>query len=483
MKRAIGYPLFILILLIYWGLRLGLPIFGIYYIIKTFTDDGIVAGLISIPLTMLTIGLIEWGLDFAMFPFTLLLVFLLESDGERPAKLGQDWFQRHLNWTVIMLWVLLFPFANIIGDILGISVGVISLIVPIFIILPLTGWALNQKNRSLWWLSIFIIPFMWLVFLSLKNRSLESQKTGDQETPITESQEEEYQHNIWEIYRKEWATASPERRTVLNKRMLHWQELIKNGWTASKAYIRVAEEESGVTPQLIHADMKTKAKTRRPVLLVLAIVIILSISFVIYTRISTPTPESTLTPASSPLSEPPIPAHYTTYTDEAGLFSISYPPGWELDFSVIEGITEDLEAYLKDIKSKGSLTEAKLVFFAGVPWEKGHNPNVKVIVGPSGERKYNLEDLVEIAVEQGYKKDTEEYQEFSRTKTVVDGREAIILDFDAKYPLMDRSSGLIMFIRDDTHFWAITCGTMPPKDFSDFESDFHAIVKSLRILK
>ena len=24
-----------------------------------------------------------------------------------------------------------------------------------------------------------------------------------------------------------------------------------------------------------------------------------------------------------------IPAHFTTYTDEAGLFSISYPPEWE----------------------------------------------------------------------------------------------------------------------------------------------------------
>jgi hypothetical protein len=25
-------------------------------------------------------------------------------------------------------------------------------------------------------------------------------------------------------------------------------------------------------------------------------------------------------------TEPEIPAHFTTYTDEAGLFSISYPP-------------------------------------------------------------------------------------------------------------------------------------------------------------
>ena len=58
-----------------------------------------------------------------------------------------------------------------------------------------------------------------------------------------ESHEEEYKHNIWEIYRKEWATASPEKRIELDKRMHRWQELMKDGWSAQQAYYKTMEEE------------------------------------------------------------------------------------------------------------------------------------------------------------------------------------------------------------------------------------------------
>lgn len=169
MKKAIGYPLFILLMIVNWGIRLGLPIYGIYYIVTTFIDDGVVAGLISIPVVMIAVGIIEFVLDFIMFPFTLLVVFLL--DQERPAEPGKGWFQRHLNWTAVMIWVLLLPLSVVIADIIGIPIDIIILAVPILIILPLTGWALKQKNRSLWWLLLFIIPFLWLVYLGLENRS------------------------------------------------------------------------------------------------------------------------------------------------------------------------------------------------------------------------------------------------------------------------------------------------------------------------
>ncbi len=169
MKKAIGYPLFILLMIVNWGIRLGLPIYGIYYIVTTFIDDGVVAGLISIPVVVIAVGIIEFALEFILFPFTLLVVFLL--DQERPAEPGKGWFQRHLNWTVVIIWVLLLPLCVIIADIIGIPIDIIILVVPILIILPLTGWALKQKNRSLWWLLLFIIPFLWLVYLGLENRS------------------------------------------------------------------------------------------------------------------------------------------------------------------------------------------------------------------------------------------------------------------------------------------------------------------------
>jgi hypothetical protein len=64
-----------------------------------------------------------------------------------------------------------------------------------------------------------------------------------------QDREREYERNIWESYRKEWATASPEQRTELNKRMLRWQELVKNGLTPSQAYDRVMAENSNIPPR------------------------------------------------------------------------------------------------------------------------------------------------------------------------------------------------------------------------------------------
>jgi hypothetical protein len=168
-KKVIGYPLLILVIIVNWAIRIGLPIYGVYYIVTTFIDDGVVAGLISIPVVIIVVGIIELVLDFIMFPFALLASFLLDQN--RPAEPGKGWFQRHLNWTVVMIWVLLLPLAVVIADIIGIPVDIIILVVPLIIILPLTGWALKQKDRSLWWLLLFIIPFLWLVYLGLENRS------------------------------------------------------------------------------------------------------------------------------------------------------------------------------------------------------------------------------------------------------------------------------------------------------------------------
>ncbi len=57
-----------------------------------------------------------------------------------------------------------------------------------------------------------------------------------------EWQEEEYKRSVWEIYRGQWATASPEKRIELNERMRRWQELMKNGLTASQSYRMMQEE-------------------------------------------------------------------------------------------------------------------------------------------------------------------------------------------------------------------------------------------------
>ncbi|MFC1990355.1 hypothetical protein ACFLVW_07405 [Chloroflexota bacterium] len=64
----------------------------------------------------------------------------------------------------------------------------------------------------------------------------------------SQDKEKEYEHNVWEIYRKEWETASPEKRIELNKRMRCWQELMKSGLTAQQAYYKAMEGELDKPP-------------------------------------------------------------------------------------------------------------------------------------------------------------------------------------------------------------------------------------------
>jgi len=177
-------------------------------------------------------------------------------------------------------------------------------------------------------------------------------------------------------------------------------------------------------------------------------------------------------PTPPSVSESVIPAHFTTYTDETGLFSISYPQDWELGLSLIEG---------------------KTIFVAGKPYRDGYNPNVSILLlpykqtllipyQPTGDSTWKLEDFVETKVQEEIML-FEEYRENSRTKIVVGGKEAIVLDSQSQFPGIGTIRWLKIYMRDDKLVWMVICGGLPDTNFSDFETDFHAIVRSLRILK
>jgi len=182
-------------------------------------------------------------------------------------------------------------------------------------------------------------------------------------------------------------------------------------------------------------------------------------------------------------SESLIPTNFTTYTDEANFFSISYPANWEPAFSIIESLKLKTDKYMNSIDEKGSLEKSNIVFFGGVPLDSGYyNPNVSILAEPLGDDNVKLEDIVEGLVRE-YKRVAEEYREFSRTKTIIDGRKAIILDFEACYPNLVLVHSLVMVTVIDKFVWGITCGTGPPLNFYDFKDDLYAIVKSFKILK
>jgi len=182
-------------------------------------------------------------------------------------------------------------------------------------------------------------------------------------------------------------------------------------------------------------------------------------------------------------SKSPVPANFTTYTDEVNLFTISYPANWEPVFSIIESLKQVTDEYMNSIDEKGFSEKSNVVFLGGVPLDSGYyNPNFGITVEPLDDDNVKIEDLVDFSVRE-YKRVSEEYREFSRTKTIIDGRQAIILDFEIRLPNTELVHLLTMSMCIDKFWWAITCTVCPPLNFYDFKDDLYAIVKSFKILK
>jgi len=80
-----------------------------------------------------------------------------------------NWFERHLNWTLILaVFGAALPASILIWLIDSMLVDWMAVTI---IALPVAIWFLRRKNRSLWWLWLWFLPLVWLVFLLLRNKS------------------------------------------------------------------------------------------------------------------------------------------------------------------------------------------------------------------------------------------------------------------------------------------------------------------------
>ena len=96
-----------------------------------------------------------------------------------------------------------------------------------------------------------------------------------------------------------------------------------------------------------------------------------------------PSPTS---PPFEPLPSPTFSAGFNTFTDELNLFTISYPPDWELALSLVEDMGEIVKDAIKSKQSDTPVENAGIVFLAGVPIEGGYEPSVHVGVESLPER-------------------------------------------------------------------------------------------------
>jgi len=98
-----------------------------------------------------------------------------------------NWFKRHLNWTALLAgWLpvlIVYGFGTVLywsalatdsepPEITGwimILLGFVAAFISLYLLL----WVLKQKNRSLWYFLVLLLPFGYIWYLSLENRSAE----------------------------------------------------------------------------------------------------------------------------------------------------------------------------------------------------------------------------------------------------------------------------------------------------------------------
>lgn len=101
-----------------------------------------------------------------------------------------DWFKKHLNWTAFLAILLclmvstggsvktfvetlvFISFARFFAILfLGSVNELIFAAIGLILSVPILIWVLKQKQRTLWWVFIIFVPFGWVIFPRLENRS------------------------------------------------------------------------------------------------------------------------------------------------------------------------------------------------------------------------------------------------------------------------------------------------------------------------
>ena len=119
------------------------------------------------------------------------------------------------------------------------------------------------------------------------------------------------------------------------------------------------------------------------------------------------------------------------------------------------------------------------LFIAGLP--EDFDPRVIIGVEPLLEDTWTLDEAVTASIE-GIKMVMPDYHEFSRVKTTVDNRTAVIIEFQGSVAQSGMYRQVQMYFLVGKTIWCVGCGT-PLDEYSEWEDDFDAIVRSLRILK
>jgi len=176
-----------------------------------------------------------------------------------------------------------------------------------------------------------------------------------------------------------------------------------------------------------------------------------------------------------PLDE--VPAHFVTYTDDSGLFSISYPGGWETGFSVIENRDQKVAQAVSSIEGNKSLEQITQLFLAGKKLGEGYVPFCQISVGSAGsEYVHNVRADINAVIEGS----TSSYRHIDTADKYSNSEKAIVDQYEFMLNNSVKVQVMQMVFVTERHYWLITCTDLS-ENYESNKSDFPAILESFRV--
>lgn len=167
----------------------------------------------------------------------------------------------------------------------------------------------------------------------------------------------------------------------------------------------------------------------------------------------------------------------TAYSDEQRLFSLSYPSDWRISPN-IGAVEARVKETMQKLMSGQDVESFSLLFAVGRPADVGLNPNVTI-----GVQTLPVVLTVDQAAEgsvQGIKQVDPGYKEISRTRTSIDGKDAVIIELEAALPGTQRYHFLQLYIVNEKTVWVVQCITTID-EFPTYRNMLDKVLRSFRI--
>ena len=169
-----------------------------------------------------------------------------------------------------------------------------------------------------------------------------------------------------------------------------------------------------------------------------------------------------------------------TYTDKSGVFSISFPAGWEANR--YERRSFSWGTYAKDGLNRlqaGLPVQSHYQIFEAYKRVQ-HNIVASVYIDVRAvfwPKPYTIDDEAET------RKGTHpDFKELSRTETTVDGREATVWEWQGTFPQAEQAPSyyLEQYLATDKAVWIVKCSA-DSDNITQWQNEFETIAGSLKI--